>query len=31
MVSQQAINKGSKMKMSRTEGSAGLTKGGISK
>ncbi|KAL0027014.1 hypothetical protein WJX79_008750 [Trebouxia sp. C0005] len=30
-VSQQALNKGSKMKMSRTEGRARLTKGGISK
>ena len=30
-VSQQALNKGSRMKMSRTEGRARLTKGGISK
>ena len=30
-VSQQALNKGSQMKMSRTEGRARLTKGGISK
>lgn len=30
-VSQQAVNKGSKMKMSRTEGRARMTKGGISK
>ena len=30
-VSQQARNKGAKMKMSRTEGRARMTKGGISK
>ena len=30
-VSQKALNKGSQMKMSRTEGRARLTKGGISK
>ncbi|KAL3163301.1 hypothetical protein ABBQ32_009693 [Trebouxia sp. C0010 RCD-2024] len=30
-VSQQALNKGAKMKMSRTEGRARMTKGGISK